>query len=41
MRILYSHRIQSRDGQSVHVDEMVRALREAGHEVMVVGPRFY
>jgi glycosyltransferase involved in cell wall biosynthesis len=41
MRILYSHRIQSRDGQSVHVEEMVRALREAGHEVMVVGPRFY
>lgn len=41
MRILYSHRIQSRDGQSVHVDEMVRAMREAGHEVLVVGPRFY
>jgi glycosyltransferase involved in cell wall biosynthesis len=41
MRILYSHRIQSRDGQSVHVDEMVCAMREAGHEVLVVGPRFY
>ena len=41
MRILYSHRIQSRDGQSVHVDEMIAALREAGHEVLVVGPSFY
>ena len=26
MRILYSHRIQSRDGQSVHIEEMVAAL---------------
>ncbi len=41
MRILYSHRIQSRDGQSVHVDELIHAFRSAGHEVMVVGPRVY
>jgi glycosyltransferase involved in cell wall biosynthesis len=41
MRILYSHRIQSRDGQSVHVEELVAAFREAGHEVLVVGPGFY
>lgn len=41
MRVLYSHRIQSRDGQSVHLEEMVAALRRAGHEVLVVGPRFY
>ena len=41
MRILYSHRIQSRDGQAVHVEEMIAALREAGHEVRVVGPSFY
>ncbi len=41
MRILYSHRIQSRDGQSVHVEELIGAFRAAGHEVMVVGPRFY
>ena len=41
MRILYSHRIQSRDGQSVHVEELVGALRAAGHEVLVVGPGFY
>ncbi len=41
MRILYSHRIQSHDGQGVHIAELVRALREAGHEVRVVGPSFY
>ncbi|MGC9268579.1 glycosyltransferase family 4 protein [Acidiphilium sp.] len=41
MRILYSHRIQSRDGQSVHVEDLVAALRAAGHEVRVVGPSFY
>jgi glycosyltransferase involved in cell wall biosynthesis len=41
MRILYSHRIQSRDGQSVHIEQMVAALRQAGHEVLVVGPGFY
>ena len=41
MRILYSHRIQSRDGQSVHVEELVAALRRAGHEVLVVGPGIY
>jgi glycosyltransferase involved in cell wall biosynthesis len=41
MRILYSHRIQSRDGQSVHVEELVAACRALGHEVLVVGPSFY
>ena len=41
MRILYSHRIQSRDGQSVHLEEMVAAFRAAGHEVLLVGPGFY
>ena len=41
MRILYSHRIQSRDGQSVHVEELVAALRALGHQVVVVGPGFY
>jgi glycosyltransferase involved in cell wall biosynthesis len=38
---LYSHRIQSRDGQSVHVEALVAALRELGHDVRVVGPGFY
>ena len=41
MRILYSHRIQSRDGQSVHVEALIAAFRAAGHEVLVVGPSFY
>ncbi|MDO9710534.1 glycosyltransferase family 4 protein [Paracraurococcus lichenis] len=38
MRILYSHRIQSRDGQGVHLQALVDALRAEGHEVRVVGP---
>lgn len=41
LHILYSHRIQSRDGMSVHVEELVTALRAAGHEVLVTGPGFY
>ncbi|MCO6414976.1 glycosyltransferase family 4 protein [Siccirubricoccus sp. KC 17139] len=41
MRILYSHRIQSRDGMSVHLDSLVAALRAEGHEVLVVGPSAY
>lgn len=38
MRILYSHRIQSHDGQGVHLQALVEALRAEGHEVRVVGP---
>jgi glycosyltransferase involved in cell wall biosynthesis len=41
MRILYSHRVQSHDGQSVHIEELVSAFRSAGHEVLVIGPKFY
>ncbi|MDP3416380.1 glycosyltransferase family 4 protein [Falsiroseomonas sp.] len=41
MRILYSHRIRSRDGQGVHLDAMVAALRAAGHVVQVTGPAGY
>ncbi len=41
MRILYSHRIQSRDGMSVHLEELVAAFRQQGHTVEVVGPSFY
>ncbi|MCW8084794.1 glycosyltransferase family 4 protein [Sabulicella glaciei] len=41
LRILYSHRIQSRDGQGVHLDALVQALRQEGHEVRVVGPAAY
>jgi len=38
MKILYSHRIRSRDGQAVHLEAMVAALRAQGHAVQVVGP---
>lgn len=38
MRILYHHRVASRDGQFTHIEEMVRALRALGHQVEVVGP---
>ena len=38
MRILYHHRIASKDGQITHIEEMVEALRALGHDVEVVGP---
>lgn len=41
MRILYSHRTQSHDGQSVHIEAIVEAMRRLGHEVLVVGPALY
>lgn len=39
MKILYHHRVASNDGQTVHIEEMISALRELGHEVRVVAPR--
>ncbi|HEX9772866.1 MAG TPA: glycosyltransferase family 4 protein [Steroidobacteraceae bacterium] len=39
MRILYHHRIRSKDGQFVHLEEMIHALRGLGHEIEIVGPR--
>ncbi|MFZ6645822.1 glycosyltransferase family 4 protein [Undibacterium sp. TJN25] len=38
MKILYHHRTRSKDGQSVHIDEMIAAMRDLGHEVIVVAP---
>jgi len=38
MKILYHHRTASQDGQAVHIDEMIAALRAQGHEVRVVAP---
>jgi glycosyltransferase involved in cell wall biosynthesis len=38
MKILFHHRIASRDGQAVHMDELLAALRQLGHEIVVVGP---
>jgi glycosyltransferase involved in cell wall biosynthesis len=37
--ILYHHRTRSRDGQSVHIDEMIHAMRKLGHKVVIVEPR--
>ena len=41
MRILVHHRIASRDGQAVHLEELGDALRRAGHVLSVVGPSSY
>jgi glycosyltransferase involved in cell wall biosynthesis len=38
MKILYHHRVGSKDGQAVHIEEIVAALRDLGHEVVIVGP---
>jgi glycosyltransferase involved in cell wall biosynthesis len=40
MKILYHHRTASRDGQSTHIEEIVRGLRSLGHEVELCGPDF-
>jgi glycosyltransferase involved in cell wall biosynthesis len=39
MRILYHHRIRSKDGQFVHLEEMIQAFSSLGHDIEVVGPR--
>ncbi|MEW6513511.1 MAG: glycosyltransferase family 4 protein [Pseudomonadota bacterium] len=38
MKILYHHRTASKDGQAVHIEELIGALRQHGHEVRVVAP---
>jgi glycosyltransferase involved in cell wall biosynthesis len=38
MRILYHHRIRSKDGQYVHLSELVSAMRALGHDVRLCGP---
>lgn len=38
MKILYHHRIRSKDGQYVHVEEMIGAMKALGHEVVLVAP---
>ncbi len=38
MKILYHHRIASKDGQYVHVEEIIKAFRKLGHEVIIVAP---
>lgn len=39
MRILYHHRVASKDGQYVHIEEIVKALKMQGHEICMVAPR--
>ncbi|MGB6835590.1 MAG: glycosyltransferase family 4 protein [Candidatus Acidiferrum sp.] len=38
MKILFHHRIRSKDGQFVHLEELTLALRGLGHEIILVGP---
>lgn len=38
MKILYSHRTRSADGQYVHIRELTEALRARGHNVVMAGP---
>ncbi len=38
MKILYHHRIASKDGQFVHIEEIINSLRKQGHIVRVVSP---
>lgn len=38
MKILYHHRTASKDGQAVHIEEMIDAMRALGHQVCVVAP---
>ncbi|MDM4764880.1 glycosyltransferase family 4 protein [Pelomonas sp. SE-A7] len=38
MRIVYHHRTASRDGQSTHIEEMIRGLRANGHTVVESAP---
>jgi len=38
VKIMFHHRVASRDGQAVHIEELTAALREQGHEIIMVGP---
>ena len=38
MKILYHHRTVSKDGQDVHITELINAFRKQGHEVVIVAP---
>ena len=38
LRILYHHRIGSKDGQAVHIESLIAALKRVGHELCVVSP---
>ena len=39
MKILYHHRIASKDGQYVHIEELITALKAQGHEIIMAEPQ--
>ena len=39
MKILYHHRVASKDGQFVHIEELITALEKLGNDIIVVGPQ--
>lgn len=39
MKILYHHRVASKDGQYVHIEEITKALSSLGHEIYMVSPK--
>jgi glycosyltransferase involved in cell wall biosynthesis len=41
MNILYHHRIASKDGQFVHIDEIISSMQAQGHRVRMVGPELH
>jgi len=38
MKILYHHRVASKDGQYVHIEEIIKSLKKLGHEILLVAP---
>jgi hypothetical protein len=38
LKILYHHRVASKDGQDVHISGMIEAFRRLGHEVVISAP---
>jgi len=38
MKILYHHRIASKDGQYVHIEELTKAFDALGHELKIISP---
>jgi len=38
VKILYHHRIASKDGQYVHIEEITKQLVKQGHEIIMVAP---
>jgi len=38
VKILYHHRVGSKDGQAVHIEELIAALKRRGHAIALVAP---